>query len=595
MKKSDNKTKTMWQVIKHITGKNNQKQHKNIEIDFNNIKIQCPQSIANIFNDYFISVGKPLHDVSEPRGRPAINPSLNSIFLQPVTEREVNTIIKNLPNKYTSGIDEIPPILLKMCCDELTSPMTLLLNQSFDECCFPDKLKIAVIKPILKKGGKRHNYTHYRPIALLPTFSKVYERCMADRIYSFLEKYHLLDENQFAFRKNCSTTLAVFNYIQNALECLKKKHYAVGLLLDMSKAYDRVSHPILLSKLHEIGIRGKAHSWMKSYLKDRQQIVQIDHLPENSTQLQKLQSEYQTINSSIPQGSVLGCILFLIYINDLPKITNHTCILFADDISLLFDYPPNCNSSSTIKETFNKVFEWMRDHNLELNANKTKAIQFRPHQKQPTDLSQLLHDLNISEVTDFKLLGLIIDSHLDWKNHIATIKSKLSSFLYALTILKSNTHVECALSAYTAYAQSWLRYGILLWGHSSNAHEVFIAQKKCVRILANIPQTDSCKPHFINLQLLTLPCLYILEVATFVKKNIHLYKFHTSARRRNKLVLPEPILDIYKKGPYYRSIQIYNALPDFIKNLNNISLFGSKLKSHLVNKCYYSVIEYIED
>lgn len=598
MTKSLTKTKTMWHVIKNVTGKNLRKQHKNIELKSQNTVIKCPHSIANSFNEYFSSVSRSLPnnaEAGEPRGRPNPTPSVNSIFLQSVTEQEVHKIIQNLPSKYTCGIDEIPSLLVKICNDELTPPITLLINQSFDKSCFPDKLKIAAIKPILKKGGKPQNVTDYRPIALLPTISKIYEKCMANRVCRFLEKYHYLHENQFGFRKNRSTTLAVYNYIQATLECLRNKNYAIGLLLDLSKAYDRVSHPILLTKLYEIGVRGSAYDWFKSYLQNRQQYVEIDYLDKDSGQLQKQRSNWQTLNSSIPQGSVLGCILFLIYINDLPKITNHKCILFADDISLLFHHPNNSNNYSHIKETFTNISKWLHDHNLLLNTNKTHAIQFRPYQKRPADLSPLLQDLKIKEVTEFTLLGLTVDTHLDWKKHIDRIKSKVSSFIYALYILKSNTNTECALSAYHAYTQSWLRYGIILWGHSTDAHNIFIAQKKCVRILVNILQTQTCKPHFINLQILTLPSLYILEIGTFVRNNLHLYKFNQSARRRDKLIAPEPILDIYKKGPYYRSINIYNKLPSNIRNLENNNSFISKLKTFLIKKAYYSVSEFLQD
>lgn len=418
---------------------------------------------------------------------------------------------------------------------------------------------------------------------------------MSNRIYSFLEKFKLLDDNQYAFRKKHSTSLAVYHYIQTIVDYLRNKKHAVGLLLDMSKAYDRVSHSILLQKLSAIGIRGKALNWMRSYLTSRQQYVEIEHVNKKSGKSKYIQSSIQHIESSIPQGSVLGCVLFLIYINDLPKTTTHKIVMFADDVSLLFQCPKDDLRYTHIEETFNSIAHWLRDHNLTINNDKTKIIQFRPRQKQPLNLSTISKNLNIQEVTDCTLLGLTLDCHLNWKPQVEKIINKLSRFVYALSMLKINTGIECALAAYHSQAVAWLRYGLPLWGHSTDIHHAFIMQKKCIRILANIHQPQSCRPHFKNLKLLTLPSLYILENAIFVRKNLHLFTFNQNARRRHNLELPEPKLEIYKNGPYYRAIKIYNKIPTHIKTVPKDTSFIHTLKSKLIEKCYYSIAEYMED
>lgn len=227
--------------------------------------------------------------------------------------------------------------------------------------------------------------------------------------------------------------------------------------------------------------------------------------------------------------------------------------------------------------------------------NKTKLIQFRPYQKDPLDLSSIVHDIGIDEVNEFNLLGITLDTHLNWKKHVAKTKSLLSRFTYALSILKRNSHRECALAAYHGRACAWLRYGLLLWGHSTDANDLFILQKKCLRIIQNIRQTESCRPHFTQLKLLTLPSMYIMEAALFVKKNMTLFDFVKSSRRKNQLILPAPKIDLYMKSPYYRCIKIYNKIPETIKSENRMNVFYNNLKKLLINKCYYHWNEFMID
>lgn len=205
------------------------------------------------------------------------------------------------------------------------------------------------------------------------------------------------------------------------------------------------------------------------------------------------------------------------------------------------------------------------------------------------------NSLKIDEVKSFTLLGINIDTHLNWKAHVEKIKIKLSQFVYALSVLKANTNLKTAMIAYYAYAYSWLKYGVVIWGNSVDANDLFIKQKKCLRILANIRQTVSCKPYFIQNKMLTLPCIYILEAAMFIKKHSNLFKFNTNARRQHLLKAPEPKLDIFKKGPHYMLVKIFNKLPVDIRKENKIRVYQAKLKNMLIQKCYYTIEEFLDD
>lgn len=503
-------------------------------------------------------------------------------------------------NKRSFGAHDIPSILIKNCIRELTPILTRLVNQSFDEGYFPDLLKLTKIKPIPKKGGNEKDPSSYRPIALLPTISKIFEKCMANRVYSFLEKNNILDGNQYGFRKKCSTTLALYKYVQEIYDYLNERKYAIGIFLDMTKAYDKVSHKILLERLYDFGIRGPAHDWFRTYLSNRKQYTQIEYLNKTIGELENIKSDIITVNTSIPQGSVIGCLLFLLYINNLPNAINAKCILFADDVSLLFKSSQKIDYNYVI-DTLKNTKQWLSDNNLEINLKKTKIMQFRTRQRSPLDLSNLSNILGIEECNEFKLLGLVLDTHLNWKGYMETLRTKLARFTYALSILKRNTDYHTALSAYYANAYAWFNYSIVLWGDSVEFSDIFIKQKKLIRILANIKQRQSCRPHFKTLKILTLPSIYIMQMTLFVKKYRHFFKSKSeqftnyNRRNRDKLVLPPSTLKQFSNGPYSRLINIYNKIPTSIKEIIKDSAFRCKLKEYLIHKSYYSVDEFLND
>lgn len=229
---------------------------------------------------------------------------------------------------------------------------------SFYHGTFPDKLKLSLIKPLFKKGEKC-DINNYRPITLIPILSKIYEKCMYKRLTNFCNKFQIISDKQFGFQKNKSTSLAIFSLMQAILSNINNNYITTGLFFDLSKAFDLVSHEILLQKLEAIGIRGPVLQWLSSYLTNRNQRVIINKKNEHSDII-SYSSEYRHNKYGVPQGSVLGPILFLIYINDIIKITNHKCILFADDIS--------------ITVTSNKKYNTTLDHELDINNTIDKLL-----------------------------------------------------------------------------------------------------------------------------------------------------------------------------------------------------------------------------
>lgn len=293
---------------------------------------------------------------------------------------------------------------------------------------------------------------------------------------------------------------------------------------------------------------------------------------------------------------MLGCILFLIYINDLPKIIDSCCSLYADDISVLIPCHNEVNLHETLDTALTDIITWLSDHNLQINFNKTKLMQFKPNQKRKLEIDYTYKNNKIECTDTFCLLGINIDSAVNWKEHVNTIRTKLSKFTYALYELKKVTDIKTAICAYYAYAHSILQYGIVLWGGASDTIQLFRAQKKCIRIIVNISQTDSCRPHFIKYKILTLTCIYILEVSAFVKKNLHLFTQQSRAqnlRPQNRLGMPTSKLKMVKCGPYSMAVKIYNHIPQEIKDEQHFNKFKYRLKQLLIKKAYYCLNEFL--
>ena len=253
----------------------------------------------------------------------------------------------------------------------LVTPLTYITNLSLIEGIFPSELKIAQVLPLFKNNDPML-FNNYRPISLLPFFSKLFERLMYNRLIVFIEKHHLLYQFQFGFRKNHSTFMALVILLEKITEALDNSEFAICILIDFRKAFDTVEHNILLQKLYHYGIGGNALQWFNSYLSNRYQYVNY-----NNTS-----SDMKLITCGVPQGSILGPLMFLLYINDISSVSSILfSILFADDTTLFYSSKNLQELSDVINNELSKMMEWLNANRLSLNIDKTNFMIFRPKGK----------------------------------------------------------------------------------------------------------------------------------------------------------------------------------------------------------------------
>ena len=422
-----------------------------------------------------------------------MGPSISSsIYLSDCNCEEVKGIISELASDKSS---DIPIIIIKKCSDIISPVLSTFYNNFMQVGIFPDLLKTGEICPIFKKGNPQI-LDNYRPVSTLPIFSKIFEKIIYKRLYNFLITKNVLYDKQFGFRKNHSTSHAINYSVNHVINGIENKKHVIGIFLDLSKAFDTISHDKLLVKLNNYGIRGKCYDLLKNYLTSRKQC----------TKFHDMKSDFGYIQYGVPQGSVLGPLLFLIYINDIVKSsTLGHFVLFADDTNIFVSAASKAEAYKAANDVLQAVYLYMKTNQLHINLNKCAHMYFRPNfnnnerlscaraRSYDSEFSLSVNGQKLKKVDKIRFLGVIIDDKLSWDHHIEHLENKMLSVIVQIKRIRKVIPESHYKTIYHSLFLSHLTYGISCWGgaYPSKLQKLFAIQKRCIRILfGEIPSFD---------------------------------------------------------------------------------------------------------
>ena len=393
-------TKKLWGLINEIAGKNNNKPGLIEYLKINEVREYSAEKISNRFAKYFAGAGKqfalkipkPVKSVTDYLK--FLQCSQSSLFLSSACEEEIKKIVSTLPSKASSGHDNISNVLLKEIIDQLAHVLVDVFNKSMAMGEFPSIMKLAEVVP-LYKGKEHYLKTNYRPISLLTTISKILEKIMYHRVYSFLHETGQIYKNQYGFRANHSCEYAIRQVVGTVIKGLENNQYITCILLDLSKAFDTIEHKLLLHKLELYGVRCQALSWFKSYLSNRKLRVKCRTVSDSSETI----SDKHVLHYGTPQGSCLGPLIFLLFVNDLHlNLQDSECVQFADDTTLVFTHRNLNYLHFCIENELLIIQDWFNANQLTLNVDKSLYLLYHSHKQNLPDFKTVLNKIEIPRV-----------------------------------------------------------------------------------------------------------------------------------------------------------------------------------------------------
>ena len=591
---NSNNPKEMWKTINKVLNKN---QHSTTPkfVMFEGQSIEKSNEIAEAFNNHFTTIGPQLADKIEKRDSDDplkylsnVGGSIDSCFefhtIHPSTiERE----IKNLKCSKSAGHDKISVKLVKDAAEILSKPLAIIFNASFKKGIFPDIWKTARVTPIFKSGSKS-NVSNYRPISVLSVFSKLLEKIGHDQFSRYLKEHKKFAKCQHAFLKMHSTLTSLLSVTDTWYSNIDKRKPNISIFLDLKKAFDTVDHGILLSKLSEYGAVGTPLHWFTSYLTDRKQYCQINGH----------KSRLKNVLCGIPQGSCLGPLLFVLYVNDFEQcLEKYTANMYADDTSVTCSAEDLVELSNDLKTELDNIAEWLRQNKLSLNIDKTEYMVVG-HKRQTNSIAEPI-DIKINEepikrVQKVKYLGTMVDENLTWNEQYKKLKNKIKIALSSLQKLRNILPQSKLDQVYRALLESHLRYSDELWGSLSNTKLDHLQrlQNRARTLIEGSRLKDGWTCNWLSVsnlikfdraimiyKILNGQCPESLNGKLITRSQISKYQ----TRNQQDLDIPRLNLEFSKTSFFYTSAKTWNEIPLQIRLSSNVFTFRKRLKEFLQN------------
>lgn len=562
---------------------------KELAETFNDFFTSCVDQIRN--NNLFPQTPLKLNKLSSFIKK-QMNNSNKKFSIPPIKVDEVYSALSKLDINKSSGCDNIGAKVLRLCAPYIASPITYIFNRMIDTSCFPKELKNAKVTPIYK-AGDRLLTNNYRPISVLPTLSKIIERHVAHHVYLFLSEFKLLHPAQSGFRPNHSCQTALINIIDKWLQEMNNGNINLAVLVDFKKAFDVVDHMILCQKLEVYRFCDNTVNFFKSYLSERTQQVKLCNVF----------SEKRNIEFGVPQGSILGPLLFVLFINDLPLyIKNCTTDLYADDSTLHLSGKNVYMLEKEMQNELNSVEVWCRENNMYINTSKSKCMLIGTKPKLSTieiqpRLEIFSEFLNVSACE--KILGIQIDANLIWKEQIDMICKNISSRIYLLSQIKSFLNLETKKIFYNGYILPLIDYCCIIWGGCNNdsLDRILKLQKRAARLILDTDPLAPSAPLFKQLGIMTVQLRikyhkylllhktlkgdapeYLIQKFNYLSSNIH---YGLRNVLDGNLMVPKQTTELYKKSFAYSGAVLWNELPPCYRNTKNTQTFKHCIKKYL--------------
>lgn len=488
----------------------------------------------------------------------------------------------------------IPTFIFKHIAHIISPVIATLINVSLSAGVFPDSLKVARVIP-LSKGGDKTNMCNYRPISTLKLFAKIFEKVAHFQLYKYLESNNILCKDQYGFRVNRGTSQAILKHTSYILyRNLDDNNVVFSLYMDFMKAFDSVEHGILLSKLEYYGVRGVAWNWFKSYLSNRKQYVCVNGVD----------SDLREVSHSVPQGSNLGPLLFLIYINDLPLSTGYfDFTMFADDCILVCSAPKNDLDSLFvgINESLSQVYDWLCANKIKINCDKTKYILYSYRGTPEVRSPIMVGDGVIGGVDCIKYLGVYLDRHLSYSHHVNKISVRISRAVGIFHKIKFFVPMSVLCMLYNSLIHPLVNYSMVAWYNAPLyvSNRIAILQRKAVRAVNLLGYGESTAGYFKRMKLLPLNELFQYNIGVYMYRTLTDENFdpllagqlnsfddhHNYGTRQNyNFVLPRFARVKSQAHISFRGSKMWNAIPLTIKSSPSLVIFKKLYKAYLIDK-----------